>query len=68
MDPVLAKQIALGDVDPITRLPMNDIYPAFVPRVLKPPPLVVNSASQSVKNKGVEPASLTPEDILSVFG
>ena len=51
MDPILAKQIALGDADPITGLPMDDINPGFVPRVLKPLPLVVNSASQSAKKK-----------------
>ena len=68
MDPVLAKQIALGDVDPVTLLPMDDIYPAFVPRVLKPPPLVASSASQSPKNKGTGRTSSATGGILSFFG
>ena len=69
MDPILAKQIALGDADPITGLPMDDINPGFVPRVLKPLPLIVNSASQSPKKKGKARESLpTAGGILSFFG
>ena len=68
MDPILAKQIALGDADPITGLPMDDINPGFVPRVLKPLPLVVNSASQSPKKKGKARESLPTGGILSFFG
>jgi exonuclease-1 len=62
MDPVLAKQIALGDVDPITHLPMEDIRPEFVPRPLKPLPLVAN------KGKGKLNAGAATGCILSFFG
>jgi exonuclease-1 len=68
MDPLLAKQIALGNVDPVTRLPMDDINPGFVPRALKPLPLAANSASRSPKNKGKERASPATGGILSFFG
>jgi exonuclease-1 len=68
MDPVLAKQIALGDVDPVTRLPMDDINPGFVPRVLKPRPLAANSASQSARKKGKGRASPVSGGILNFFG
>ena len=68
MDPVLAKQIALGDVDPVTRLPMDDINPGFLPRALKPLPLAANRASGSPINKGKERASSATGGILSFFG
>ena len=68
MDPILAKLIALGDADPVTGLPMNDINPDFAPRILKPLPLVANSASQSAKNKGKGRESLPTGGILSFFG
>jgi exonuclease-1 len=70
MDPILAKQIALGDADPITRLPMDDINPGFVPRVLKPLPLVANNADQPVKSKGKSKGreSLPSGGLLNFFG
>lgn len=68
MDPVLATQIALGDVDPVTRLPMDDINPSFVPHALKPLPLAANNASRSPKNKGKGCASSATGGILSFFG
>ena len=68
IDPILAKQIALGDIDPVTRLPMEDINPSFVPRALKPLPLSTNSASRSPKNKAKGRASPATGGILSFFG
>jgi len=68
VDPILAKKIALGDADPSTGLPMEDINPGFVPRVLKPLPLVVNTPSQLGKNKGKKRESLPTGGILSFFG
>ena len=68
MNPVLAKQIALGNVDPVTFLPMSDIDPSFVPRALKPLPLARNRASWSPKYKGKERASSATGGILSYFG
>ena len=68
MDPVLAKQIALGDIDPVTLLPMEDINPCFVPLPLKSLPLSANSARQSPKNKGKVRASSGTGGILRFFG
>jgi exonuclease-1 len=68
MDPVLAKQIAVGDIDPVTCLLMDDINPDFVPRALKPLPLAVNSARRSPKDKGKGGVSSTTGGILSFFG
>lgn len=70
MDPILANQIALGDADPVTHLPMDDINPGFVPRVLKPLLHVTNSANQSEKHKdkGQGRESLPSGGILSFFG
>lgn len=68
MDPMLAKLIALGDADPVTGLPMDDINPGFIPRVFKPLPLVANSASQSAKDKGKGRESLPTGGILNFFG
>lgn len=64
MDPVLAKQIALGDVDPITHLPMDDITPEFIPRPVKPLPL----ANKANKGKGRLNAGAATGCILSFFG
>lgn len=44
IEPTLAKQVARGDACPITLLPMDDINPTFVPRVLKSIPLNVQDA------------------------
>jgi len=55
MDPSMAKQIALGDCDPVSYLPMIDINPKFLPRVLQPLPVISNSPSKhsfSAKTKG----------------
>ncbi|KAF8965047.1 hypothetical protein BDZ97DRAFT_811241 [Flammula alnicola] len=60
MDPVLAMDIALGDADPISHLPMKDINPGFVPRALKPLPTVSNSPVKSLKGKGKMRESLPP--------
>ena len=70
MDPILAKKIAVGDADPVTHLPMEDINPGFLPRVLKPLPPVANDASQSMKNKSKAKGreSLPTGGILNFFG
>lgn len=36
LESCLAKLIAVGEVDPVTHQAMQDIYPAFAPRCLKP--------------------------------
>ena len=52
IEPPLAKQLAEGDVCPITLLPMEDINPTFVPRALKPIP--TNTTSSYVTNYTVK--------------
>jgi exonuclease-1 len=66
----MAKAIALGDADPVTLLPMEDINPRFVPRSLKPLPLSSNlsSLNQKDKGKGKAPTKSASEGILSFFG
>ncbi|CCL98226.1 uncharacterized protein FIBRA_00220 [Fibroporia radiculosa] len=46
----LAKQVAEGDACPISLLPMEDINPTFVPRVLKPIPKNMPILSRSEKD------------------
>lgn len=52
-----------GDLDPVTLLPMIDINPRYVPRVLKALPFVANGANRPGKDKGKAKAG-----ILSFFG
>lgn len=52
LDPLLAKKIALGDADPATYMPMQDINKGFIPRALKPLVHVSNSPIKSLKSKG----------------
>lgn len=51
-----------GDLDPVTLLPMTDINPRYVPRVLKPLPFVANGVQGAAKGKGKAP------NILNFFG
>ncbi|KAF7326015.1 Exodeoxyribonuclease 1 [Mycena kentingensis (nom. inval.)] len=55
MEPALAKRIAIGDADPETLKPMEDICPRFVPRALNPIPFVANAAPN--RGKGKAPAN-----------
>ena len=68
LEPSLAKQIAVGDIDPTTLLPMDDINVDFVPRGLKS--LVFTSKETNRQDKGESKAKDTPvkEGILSFFG
>lgn len=74
MEPFLAKQVAEGEVCPITLLPMEDINPTFVPRALKPIPMNAPAVSKSdAKGKGKARAQLpekanTTSSILDFFG
>lgn len=69
MDPLLAKSIAMGDVCPITRLPMLDINAGFIPKANKKPlPRVSVSPSKSRLTKGKTRESLPTGGILSFFG
>jgi exonuclease 1 len=48
MDPEDAKKVALGNADPVTLLPMEDINPTFVPRV----PLNLNILNYAPPDNG----------------
>ena len=49
----LAKQVAIGDVCPISLLPIVDINPAYVPRSLKPLPLLLNGGTPVTSEKSM---------------
>ncbi|KAJ7461719.1 exodeoxyribonuclease 1 [Mycena galericulata] len=58
LEPALAKMLGEGDLDPVTLLPMADINPRYVPRVLKPLPFIANGASRPGKDKGKGKATI----------
>ncbi|KAJ7256843.1 hypothetical protein B0H12DRAFT_1232746 [Mycena haematopus] len=64
LEPAVAKMLGEGDLNPVTLLPMTDINPRYVPRVLKPLPFVVNGMKGQAKDKGKGKGS----NILSFFG
>jgi hypothetical protein len=66
LDPLLAKKLALGDVCPITLLPMVDVNPGYMPRALKSLPVVMNTAER--KQSGAEADKAKNKSILSFFG
>ena len=49
----LARQVAIGDVCPISLLPIVDINPAYVPRSLKPLPLLLNGGTPVTSEKSM---------------
>lgn len=63
LEPAIAKMLAEGDLDPVTLLPMVDINPRYVPRVLKPLPFVVNGVTRPDKGKGKKAGN-----IMNFFG
>jgi hypothetical protein len=67
LEPALAKMIALGDVDPGTLLPMEDINPGYVPRGVKALPLV-SSTLINFTGKGKAPETSHPTGLLNFFG
>jgi hypothetical protein len=64
----VAKGIALGDVDPTTLLPMNDINPSFTPRGLKRHVLVSRETNWRDKVKSTADRAAPEGSILSFFG
>lgn len=73
MEPILAKQVAEGEVCPITLLPMEDINPTFVPRALKPiamnaPAVSKSDAKGKGKAKAQMPEKASSTSILDFFG
>lgn len=61
MEPCDAKKVALGDADPVTLLPMEDINSTFIPRVLLRSNILNDSREQ---NRGKAKAT----GILHFFG
>jgi len=47
----LARQVAIGEICPISLLPIVDINPAYVPRSLKPLPLLLNGGTPVTSDK-----------------
>lgn len=67
MEPDVAKRVAMGDADPVTLLPMEDINPTYIPRA----PLVskvLNSGLDKGKGKAKTPGKSASEGILHFFG
>ncbi|OJA20216.1 hypothetical protein AZE42_02134, partial [Rhizopogon vesiculosus] len=69
IEPALARKLAKGDVDPVTLLPMIDINPSFVPRMVKPLPFQANVVNRpsSVKGKGKAKAEPESGGLLNFF-
>ena len=71
MEPSLAQRIAEGDADPISHEMMEDINPAYIPRVLKQ---IDNNRKAKGKAKRVETPTSKPKTpsksggILNFFG
>lgn len=62
LEPYLAKNLADGDLDPITLLPIVDINPSFVPRMSKSLPLHFDNLNRpdTDNGKGKTKASTDP--------
>ncbi|KAG6917114.1 hypothetical protein DXG01_003780 [Tephrocybe rancida] len=65
LDASLAKQLAMGDVCPISLLPIKDINPDFTPRVK---PLSITRRESGLLDKGKGTSTPAREGILSFFG
>ena len=68
MDPSDAKKVALGDADPVTLLPMEDINSTFNPRVPLNTNVLNYSRQDNGKAKGKAAGKSTSEGILHFFG
>jgi len=67
MAPAVAKQVATGEANPNTRLPIEDINPSFAPRTTKPLPFKSHDLNSS-KSKGKKAEKLNGANILGFFG
>lgn len=65
LEPSLAKLIAVGEIDPVTHLTMDDIYPGFAPRCLKP--LQFIDGSRGRLNVKAEEATHSSGTLFSFF-
>lgn len=68
MSPSDAKKVALGDVDPVTLLRMEDINSTFVPRVPLNLNVLKNCRQDHGKGKGKAAGKSASEGILHFFG
>jgi exonuclease-1 len=68
MSPSDAKKVALGDTDPVTLLPMEDINLTFVPRVPLNPNILNYSRQDHGKGKSKAAGKSASEGILHFFG
>lgn len=68
IEPVLAKQLARGEVDPVDLLPMPDICPNFRPKGLKQVPMVATNVGKKGKGREVATKPKPTGGILSFFG
>ena len=62
----MAKQVAIGDICPISLLPIVDINPAYVPRTLKPLPLLLNCGTPVTSEKSMM-KQVAPKTTLNDF-
>jgi exonuclease-1 len=58
----IAKRLASGDVDPISLLPMDDINPSYIPRMLK------TAAVNPLEKASTKGKSRPMSSILDFFG
>lgn len=58
--------MAIGDICPISLLPIVDIHPAYVPRTLKPLPLLLNGGTPVTSEKSMM-KQLAPKTTLHEF-
>lgn len=65
LESCLAKLIAVGEVDPVTHQAMQDIYPAFAPRCLKP--LQFTDGSRRRPSTEAKEATCASGTLLSFF-
>jgi exonuclease-1 len=68
IEPSLAKMVALGNADPVTLLPMEDINPTYIPRAVKALPLVSDSINRSKDVGNGKAPDKPPNGILNFFG
>jgi exonuclease-1 len=68
MNPSDAKKVALGNADPVTLLPMEDINPTYVPRVPLNSNILNYVRQDNGKGKAKAAGKSASEGILHFFG
>ena len=64
----MAKKLALGDIDPITHLPMNDVNPAYRPKAVVRTTSCLHSRNRKGKARETIVTNPKGEGILDYFG